>query len=128
MRHKLAELLRWEGYTVGSASDIEEGLERAAAENPDFVLFDSRIGEDRGLEFLDRYRQASGTALLVLMGPYGSSELATEAVKKGAYDYLPKPFTAEEAVLTLRKAEEREKRRSRKRFGALDRGLWKLEP
>jgi two-component system response regulator AtoC len=58
--------------------------------------------------------------LLIAVGPYGSSEVAMETMKRGAYDYLPKPFTADEVVLTLRKAEEREKRRSRERFGALD--------
>jgi two-component system, NtrC family, response regulator AtoC len=42
------------------------------------------------------------------MTAYGSTELAIEAMKKGAYDYMPKPFSADQLVLTIRKAQERE--------------------
>jgi two-component system response regulator AtoC len=64
-----------------------------------------------GLEFLEQYRKKNGQALVITITAYGSTELAVEAMKKGAYDYLPKPFTTAEVVLTLRKAEEREKLR-----------------
>jgi len=61
-----------------------------------------------GIAFLKEYREAGGDALVLVMTAYGSIELATQAMKVGAYDYLPKPFGADEVLLTLRKAEERE--------------------
>jgi two-component system response regulator AtoC len=64
-----------------------------------------------GLEFLDRYREEEGEALILVMTAYGSLDLAVKAMKKGAYDYLPKPFGADEVLLTVRKAEERERLR-----------------
>jgi chemotaxis response regulator CheB len=61
-----------------------------------------------GLEFLSAYRKAGGEAPVIVMTAYGSMDLAVEAMQAGAYDYLPKPFGADEVLLTLRKAEERE--------------------
>jgi two-component system response regulator AtoC len=104
-------ILEDEGYQVISASDGQEGLERALKEEPDIVLCDIRMPRSDGLEFLDEYRKNNGQALVITITAYGSNELAVEAMQKGAYDYLPKPFTTAEVVLTLRKAEEREKLR-----------------
>ena len=61
-----------------------------------------------GIEFVERYRAQGGEALVIVMTAYGSSDLAIEAMRKGAYDYISKPFSAEELVLVLKKAEERE--------------------
>ena len=127
MRRKLAEVLRWEGFSVSTAPDVEEGLARATPDDPDFILFDSHIGGEHGLDFVDRYLGAGGSALLVLMAPYSDRELAVEAMKRGVYDYLPRPFTPDEALMTLRKAAEREKRRSRDMFGDFDTDVPKPE-
>jgi two-component system response regulator AtoC len=104
-------ILEDEGYQVISASDGREGLERALKEEPDLILCDIRMPRMDGLEFLEEYRKNNGDALVITITAYGSNELAVEAMQKGAYDYLPKPFTTAEVVLTLRKAEEREKLR-----------------
>ncbi|MBT8337030.1 MAG: sigma-54 dependent transcriptional regulator [Gemmatimonadetes bacterium] len=96
------------GYQVVQAADGSEGLTRAASEKPAMILCDVRMPEMDGLEFLCRYRESGGQALVMVMTAYGSSDLAVEAMKKGAYDYIPKPFGADEVVLTVRKAEERE--------------------
>jgi two-component system response regulator AtoC len=61
-----------------------------------------------GLEFLKRYSADNGRALVIVMTAYGSTELAIEAMKAGAYDYLPKPFSPDQLILVLKKAEERE--------------------
>jgi two-component system response regulator AtoC len=111
VRRTLSMILEDEGYQVISASDGKEGLERALKEEPDLILCDIRMPRMDGLEFLEEYRKKNGQALVITITAYGSNELAVEAMKKGAYDYLPKPFTTGEVVLTLRKAEEREKLR-----------------
>ncbi|HSG82771.1 MAG TPA: sigma-54 dependent transcriptional regulator, partial [Gemmatimonadota bacterium] len=64
-----------------------------------------------GLELLEKISAENLNVLTVIMTGFGTVETAIEAMKKGAYDYLPKPFTTAEVVLTLRKAEEREKLR-----------------
>lgn len=108
LRRSLSMILDDAGYTVVQASDGAEGLQTALSESPAMILCDVRMPEMDGLEFLDRYRDQGGDALVLVMTAYGSSELAVEAMKKGAYDYIPKPFGADEVILTVRKAEERE--------------------
>ena len=92
-------------------SDGRRGLERAVAEPFDLVLCDVRMPEMDGLTFLRNYRQRGGGALVIVMSAYGGEDAAIAAMKEGAYDYLPKPFRPDEVVLTLRKAEERERLR-----------------
>src|SRR5258708_21343541 len=64
-----------------------------------------------GRTFLRAYRERGGTGLVIMMSAYGGEAAALAAMKEGAYDYLPKPFRPDEVVLTLRKAEERERLR-----------------
>jgi two-component system response regulator AtoC len=108
LRQTVSLILREEGYQVFTASDGEEGLARALEVKPDIILCDVRMPRLSGLEFLDRYREADGQSMVIVMTAYGGIELAIQAMKKGAYDYLPKPFSPDQLVLTLKKAEERE--------------------
>ena len=111
LRHTLLLILRDEGYQVVVAEDGEAGLRLALAETPQLILCDVRMPRLGGLEFLERYQQAGGTALVVMMSAYGTLDAAVEAMRRGAYDYISKPFNADEVILTLRKAEEREQLR-----------------
>lgn len=108
LRQTVSLILGEEGYTVHAASDGEDGLARALELEPDVVLCDVRMPRMSGIEFVERYRAQGGEALVIVMTAYGSSGLAIEAMRKGAYDYISKPFSAEELVLVLKKAEERE--------------------
>ncbi len=111
LRQSLGLLLTDAGYTVTAEQDGRRGLERAIAEPFDLVLCDVRMPVMDGLTFLRNYRQRGGTALVIVMSAYGGEDAAIAAMKEGAYDYLPKPFRPDEVVLTLRKAEERERLR-----------------
>ena len=112
LRHTLSLILREEGYPVVLAEDGESGLRAAAAEpRPDLILCDIRMPRLDGLGFLARYKDAGGTALVIMMSAYGTMETAIEAMRNGAYDYVSKPFNADEILLALRKAEEREQLR-----------------
>jgi two-component system response regulator AtoC len=111
LRKSLSLILTDAGYPVIQARDGKEGLAKALDETPGMILCDVRMPEMDGLAFLEAYREAGGTALVMVMTAYGSVELAVEAMKRGAYDYIPKPFSADEVLLTLTKAEEREQLR-----------------
>ena len=111
LRQSLRLLLSEEGYEVADEADGERGLSRALAEPFDAVLCDVRMPALDGLEFLRRYRAAGGPALVIMMSAYGTEDAAIAAMKEGAYDYISKPFRADEVVLALRKAEERERLR-----------------
>ena len=108
LRQSLGLLLGESGFTVRSEGDPERGLALALAEPFDVVLCDIRMPRLDGREFLRRYKAEGGSALVVMMSAHGNEELAVEAMREGAYDYLHKPFRPAEVILTLRKAEERE--------------------
>ncbi|MGQ0560268.1 MAG: sigma-54-dependent transcriptional regulator [Gemmatimonadota bacterium] len=108
LRQTVSLILADEGYEVTSASDGEEGLTRALEVRPDIILCDVRMPRLTGLEFLDKYKEANGSAMVIVMTAYGGMEMAIQAMKQGAYDYIPKPFSPDQLVLTLKKAEERE--------------------
>ena len=116
-RKSLAMILKDAGYQVTTANSGEDGLRIAATGGPDMILTDVRMPGMTGMDFLAEYTDNGGDALVMVMTAYGSQDLAIEAMKHGAYDYLPKPFGAEEVILTVKKAEERE--RLRKEVGRL---------
>jgi len=111
LRQSLGLLLTDAGYAVTAEQNGRRALERATADAFDLVLCDVRMPEMDGLTFLRNYRQRGGSALVIVMSAYGGEDAAIAAMKEGAYDYLPKPFRPDEVVLTLRKAEERERLR-----------------
>ncbi|GBD32258.1 MAG: acetoacetate metabolism regulatory protein AtoC [Gemmatimonadales bacterium] len=112
LRQSLGLLLQGEGYEVVSEGSPARALERASSEAFDLILCDVRMPEMDGLEFLRRYREVRGRALVIMMSAYGGEDQAIAAMKAGAYDYIPKPFRSDEVILTLKKAEEREQLRS----------------
>ena len=111
LRQSLGLLLADAGYAVTAEGDGRRGLERALAEPFDLILCDVRMPGLDGLAFLRGYRERGGEGLVIMMSAYGGEDAAIAAMKEGAYDYIPKPFRPDEVVLTLRKAEERERLR-----------------
>jgi len=113
LRQTLTRILGAEGHATVTAGDGQEGLTRLADEDIDLVLCDLRMPTMSGLEMIERYTSGGGKALIVAMSAYGDSDTAIAAMQKGAYDYVAKPFRADEVVLVVRKAAEREKLRQR---------------
>ena len=111
LRKSLSLILGDAGYKVVQAEDGEKGLRMAAEETPDLILCDVRMPRLGGIEFLEAYREEGGDALVLMMTAYGSLDVAMEAMRKGAYDYIPKPFGADDVLLVVRKAVEREQLR-----------------
>src|SRR3954452_12999243 len=75
-----------------TASSGEEGLKLVPKLKPDLVIMDIRMGGMNGLETLRRIRQLDSKLLVILITAYGTTQMAIEAMKLGAYDYLLKPF------------------------------------
>ena len=111
LRESLELVLAEEGYDVATAADGARALERIAAEPIDIVLCDVRMPGMDGMELLPELVRRLPTATVVMMSAFGSGDLAVEALRRGAYDYLAKPFQPSEVLLTLRKARERERLR-----------------
>jgi two-component system response regulator AtoC len=110
-RHLLSVILEKEGYDVDTAKDGQEALERMERGLFDEVLCDIRMPRMDGIEFLTELRKVDSDATVIMMSAYGTLDTAVEAMKLGAYDYISKPFKPDEIILTLKKAEEREKLR-----------------
>jgi two-component system response regulator AtoC len=108
LRHTLTLILGAEGHETRAAANGEAALEMLAQADADLILCDVRMPEVDGLEFLDRYRATSGRGLVIMMSAYGDDEAALDAIKRGAYDFLQKPFRADQVLLVVRKAIERE--------------------
>ena len=117
LRHTLSLILGDEGHEVRTAGDGAAALEILdRGEEVDLILCDLRMPGVDGLEFLDRYRERQAAAggpcaLVIAMSAYGDNDAALDAMRRGAYDFISKPFRADQIVLVLRKAVEREKLR-----------------
>jgi len=107
MRHMLELLLRRAGFEVRSAADGDAALAIVGSEPIDVVLSDVRMPGLDGLTLAERLSAEHPEVTLVMMSAFGTVALALEAMQRGAYDYISKPFKQDEVILTLRKAEER---------------------
>jgi two-component system response regulator AtoC len=96
---------------VETASNGEEGLKKITLSPFDQILCDIRMPQMDGMEFLREAQKMGVDATIIMMSAYGTIDTAIEAMKLGAYDYISKPFKPDEIILTLKKAEERERLR-----------------
>ena len=125
MLHMLSSILKQDGFEPRCAGSAQQALELAESDRFDFILSDVRMPGMDGIQLLERLRGRGIDTIVILMSAYGSVELALDAMRKGAYDYISKPFKADEVVLTLRKASERE--RLRREVVRLRRRLLRIE-
>jgi len=108
LRESLQLVLADEGFEVLTAATGEIALELVERNPADIVLCDLRMPGVDGMELLPRLRRKLPGATLILMSAYGSEQLALEAIRRGAYDYIAKPFLPSELIFSIRKAQERE--------------------
>lgn len=111
LRHFLTMVLQEEGYEVGTVQDGLEALERMDQSEWDIILCDIRMPRMDGMTFLKEMKSREMAGTVIMMSAYGTIDTAVEAMKVGAYDYVSKPFNADEIILVLKKAEERERLR-----------------
>ncbi|HYS07599.1 MAG TPA: sigma-54 dependent transcriptional regulator [Myxococcales bacterium] len=111
IRHVLSEMLNERGYEVRAVADGEEAMRELSSRDYDALVTDVRMPRMNGLDLVRAAQASSPETTIIVMSAYGSHDLAIEAMKAGAYDYLGKPFRPDEVLLVLRKAEERERLR-----------------
>jgi two-component system response regulator PilR (NtrC family) len=106
IRDILATLLEREGWQVTTASNGTRALSAFDAEPHDIVLLDLMLPDRPGLEVLAEIRRRDPDAVVVIVTAYSSIEGAIEAMRLGAFHYIPKPFQNEEVLLTVEKGAE----------------------
>ena len=106
IRRALEFVLTREGYEVETASNGIEAIEKIKNENISLVLTDLRMEGMDGFDVLKKTLEIDSSCPVILMTAYGSIESAVDAMKRGAIDYIVKPFIHEELKLTIKRALE----------------------
>lgn len=126
-----AQILAGEDYLVRTAAEGVSGLKLVDEVKPDVVFVDLKMPGMSGMEVLENLRKRDRSIVPIVITGYATIESAVESMKKGAYDFLPKPFTPDELRLITKRAVERrhaileserlreEKERMRQNFVAL---------
>lgn len=104
MRGILAQLMTEAGFRVLEAATAEEAIDLFAAESPALTITDIELGGMNGIELLDRIKQLDSEAMVIMITAYSSVDTAIAALRKGAYDYITKPFINEDILQTARNA------------------------
>lgn len=107
LREFLTIFLRKEGHDIEIAANGHRALELLQASRFDLVLTDLRMPRMGGLELLDAVRQKGIDTQLIVMTAFSSTDTALDAMRKGAYDYIVKPFKLEEVRLVIQKCLEK---------------------
>lgn len=103
----LLNILALEGYEVEVAHNPRDAEQSLVSFQADVALIDIRVDQDRGRELITSLKRLRQEVLCVAMSPYVTADTAVDALKQGAYDYLCKPFHADELMATLGRCIER---------------------
>ena len=109
IREILADFLSMEGYVVHTVEDGVAALEELKQRSYNLVISDLKMPNMGGLELLAKITEESIPVLTVIMTGFGTVETAIEAMKKGAYDYILKPFKVEEVIHIVQRGLDRQR-------------------
>jgi two-component system sensor histidine kinase/response regulator len=107
MRDACLQVLKKDGYQADAAADGLSGLDRARAWKPDVALVDLKMPGMGGLEVLPKIKEINPDIIPIVITGYATIDAAVEAMKQGAYDFLPKPFSPDQLRLTISRAIEK---------------------
>jgi len=101
------QILEGSNYDIATASNGTQGLQLVQEFQPDLIFVDLKMPGISGIEVLERVKELDPTVVTVVITGYATVSSAVEAMKQGAYDFLPKPFTPDEFRLITERSIER---------------------
>ncbi len=107
VRNSFREVLEYEDFSVDEAEDGQKGLDLVRKQAYDAVLCDIKMPKMDGIEFLERVVGLGIEVPIIMISGHGNIETAVDAIKKGAYDYIPKPIDLPRLLVTVRNALEK---------------------
>lgn len=109
IRDILADFLGMEGYVVRTAEDGTSALNELTSSRYDLIISDLKMPRMGGIELLEAIGQKAPNALTVIMTGFGTVETAIDAMKRGAYDYILKPFKVDEVIHVVQRGLEKQR-------------------
>jgi DNA-binding NtrC family response regulator len=109
---EVERLVKHEGYEVLRAASREEGLGLCRAERPAIAILDDRIAEDSGVALLREIREEDPSCEVILVTSGGDMDVAVDALRAGALDYLRRPIDGDQLRISLGRARDRRKKRA----------------
>ena len=107
IRNSLKEILLDEGYDVDVAENGAQGCEMVDKEKYSVIFCDIKMPEMDGMEVLERFNQMGIDAAVVMISGHGDIAVAVECIKKGAFDFIPKPLDLNRILITIKNATEK---------------------
>lgn len=107
MREGCRRALTPSGYMVDAAPNVATSLDLIRTKEYDLYLIDVMLPDGSGLDLIDPILDQDPSAICVIITGFGSIEMAVEAVRRGAYDFLSKPFTSDELIVAVNQGLER---------------------
>lgn len=126
IRKTLSLCLETQGHAVTAVSNVKDALAEASRHAFDLAFVDLRLGVDDGLDLIPALLSATPGLKIIVITAYASIETAVEAIRRGANDYIPKPFTPAQIELAVRKVFE--VRSLEQRVAALQEDLFRQRP
>lgn len=109
VRESLASWLEEDGYEVAAAENGPRALERLPEKDWNLAMVDLKMPGMDGIQLMDEIRKIKPETIVIIMTAYATVDTAVQAMKKGAHDYIVKPFNPEDLSLTIRKIIEHQK-------------------
>jgi len=103
IRKVIGYMLDEAGYTAETAASAEAGLKAFSAQRPDLVLSDIKMPKKDGIQLLGEFKSIDASVPVIILTAFGTVETAVEAMKRGASDYLTKPISRDELLMTVAK-------------------------
>jgi two-component system sensor histidine kinase/response regulator len=107
IRQGCQRALEPQGFTVETAATLQEGLRKIREADFDLVLLDVMLPDGRGIDLLNPIYEKDPDTVPVIITGYATVELAVEAIKQGAYDFISKPFTSDLLLMTVNQGLEK---------------------
>jgi len=122
IRQGCCRVLQPQGFTVETAENFQEGLQRIQDQTFDLVLLDVMLPDGKGIDLLPPIQERDPETVAIIITGYATVELAVDTIKNGAYNFISKPFTADQLLLTVNQGlEKRRLSLEAKRLQAIER-------